>query len=277
MGTGFRDRGERFADMIRSPLGLRLSLNPEQSPRDEIRKAAALGAKGIVVDAAGDLAPDRLSDTGRRELRHLLRSTELSLIALNLPTRRPFDSFDGLDDRLARAERAMTLAYEIGSRFVLARVGPVPSEGDPKREPFVHALNELGRRAEHRGVRLAIETGTDAGETVRSLLEALGSPGLAASLDPAALLKFGFDPIVATRALGPWIVHAYANDATGAAGRTLTANPRGFGFPAGALDWEEYLGSLEEVEYRGFLTIFPEPGTDPRATFKAIADRLARF
>lgn len=263
--------------MIRSPLGLRLSLRPGQSPKDEIRMAAGLGAKGIVVDASGDLAPDRLSDTGRRELRHLLRSTELSLIALNLPTRRPFDSFDGLDDRLARAERAMSLSYELGSRLVLARVGPIPAEDDPKREPFVHALRELGRRAEHRGVRLTVETGTDTGEAVRSMLETLGSPGLAAGIDPAALLKFGFDPITATRVLGPWVVHAYANDATGAAGRTLTANPRGFGFPAGALDWEEYLGALEEIEYRGFLTIFPEPGTDPKTTFKAMADRLAKF
>lgn len=263
--------------MIRSPLGLRLSLRPGQSPKEEIRAAARIGAKGIVIDAAGDLAPDRLSDTGRRELCHLLRSTELSLIALNLPTRRPFDSFDGLDDRLVRAERAMTLAYELGTRLVLARLGAIPGDGDPKREALQHALRELGRRAEHRGVRLAIETGTDAGETLKTALEGLGSPGLAASIDPAALLKFGFDPVVVTRDLGPWVAHAYANDATGAAGRTLVANPRGFGFPAGALDWEEYLGALEEIEYRGFLTIFPEPGSDPAATFRAIADRLARF
>lgn len=239
--------------------------------------AAQVGAKGIVVDASGDLAPDRLSETGRRELRHLLRSTELTLIALNLPTRRPFDTFDGLDERLIRAESAMTLAYELGTKLVLARVGPIPAETAPKRDAFLHALRELGRRAEHRGVRLAIETGTDPGGALRSLLETLGSPGLASSIDPAALLKFGFDPVLATRDLGRWVAHAYANDATGAAGRTLLVNPRGFGFPAGALDWEEYLGSLEEIEYRGFLTIYPEPGSDPRATFKSLAERLARF
>ena len=263
--------------MIRSPLGLRLTLRPGTSPKDQVRDAAHAGAKGVVLDATGDLGPDRLTDTGRRELRHLLRSTELALIALHLPTRRPYDSFDDLDDRLARADRAFALAYELGGRLILARVGAVPPEDDPRREAFVHSLRELGRRADHRGVRLAIETGTDAGSTVRALLDTLAQPGLAASLDPAALLKFGHDPVVAARDLGPWVAHAYANDATGAGGRAIVANPRGYGFPAGSLDWEEYLGALEEVEYRGFLTIFPDDNTDVATTFRAIATRLARY
>ncbi len=43
------------------------------------------------------------------------------------------------------------------------------------------------------------------------------------------------------------------------------------------LDWEEYLGSLEEINYRGYLTIWPDPNGDPLAQFKAIADRLREF
>jgi sugar phosphate isomerase/epimerase len=261
--------------MIRSPLGLRLEASPDRSIKDQVREAARLGARGVVLDAAGDLSPDRLGETGRRELRHLLRSTELSLIALNLPTRRPFDTLDQLDDRLARADRACALAYELGSRLVLARVGAVPPETDTgRREAFRHALRELGRRAEHRGVRLGIETGTEPGAVLRSELDALGHPGLAASLDPASLLLYGHDPIDATRALGPeWVVHAYANDATGAAGRGFAGHPRGFGLPPGALDWEEYLGALEEIDYRGFLTAWPETP----AQFTALVERLGRF
>src|SRR3954451_10588957 len=105
--------------MIGSPLGLRLQ--PDRPIRDQVRQAAALGAKGVVLDATGDVAPDRLSETGRRELRHLMRSAELSLFALHLPTRRPFDTIDQLDDRLRRAERAFALAYELGTTLVLAR------------------------------------------------------------------------------------------------------------------------------------------------------------
>src|SRR5437762_6919329 len=111
--------------MIRNPLGLRL--DPDGPVRDQISEAARLGAKGVVLEAIGDLAPQRLSETGRRELRHLLRSVELSLIALSLPTKRPFDTIDQLDDRLARADRAFAMAYDLGSQLVLVNVGGVPA------------------------------------------------------------------------------------------------------------------------------------------------------
>jgi sugar phosphate isomerase/epimerase len=262
--------------MIRSPLGLRL--NPARPIRDQIREAARIGAKGVVMDAIGDLAPDRLSETGRRELRHLLRSVELSLIALHLPTRRSFDSIDQLDDRLRRAESAFALAYELGTALVLARVGAAPPESETdRREVWTGAVRELGRRADHRGVRLAIETGTEPGPVLRGVLDTLGTNGLAASLDPASLLAQGLDPVATARDLGPWVAHAYANDATTAAPRIALANPRGLGFPPGTLDWEEYLGALEEINYRGFLTIWPDPSRDPGPQFTALAERLRQF
>ena len=60
--------------MIRNPLALRL--DPERPTRDQIYEAARLGARGVVVDAIGDLAPQRLSETGRLEVRHILRTAD---------------------------------------------------------------------------------------------------------------------------------------------------------------------------------------------------------
>ncbi|QDV33202.1 sugar phosphate isomerase/epimerase family protein [Tautonia plasticadhaerens] len=266
--------------MIRSPLGLRLLPDPDRPVKDQLREAARLGARGVVLDASGDLNPSRLSDTGRRDLRHTLRSVELSLIALSLPTRRPFDTEDQLDDRLARASAAFTLAFELGAKLVLARVGAVPPEADaPRRAVFSHALSELSVRADHRGVRLAVETGSESGADLQSFLDAIDHPGLAASVDPGALLRLGHDPIEATRALGPHVAHAYARDATASAidEGPVSAHPRGFGFAPGVLDWEEYLGALEEINYAGFLTIWPDPRRPIGPQFSALADRFARF
>lgn len=261
--------------MIRNPLALRL--DPERPVRDQIYESARLGARGIVVDAIGDLAPHRLSETGRREVRHLLRTVELALAAVSLPTRRPFDTTDQLDDRLRRAEAAFAMAFELGTDVVLVRAGAVPSEDEPaRRTVFTDAVRELALRAEFRGVRLAVETGTEPGSALRSFLEALGVPSLAASVDPASLLQVGIDPVVAVRELGDLVAHAYANDATGTQ-RVAAPNPRGFGFPPGALDWEEYLGALEESNYRGFLTIWPDPARDLPSQFKTILDRLSRY
>jgi sugar phosphate isomerase/epimerase len=108
------------------------------------------------------------------------------------------------------------------------------------------------------------------------MLDGLGSNGLAASIDPASLLSRGYDPAATTRELGPWVAHAYAND-PGASQATLAAAPGGRGVPPGALDWEGYLGALEEINYRGFLTIWPDPSQDAAARFKALAEMLKRF
>lgn len=261
--------------MIRGPMGLRL--DPAQPVREQVREAARLGAKGVVLDAIGELAPDRLSETGRREIRHLLRSVEVSLIALSLPTRRPFDTIDQLDDRLKRAETAFSLGFEVGTNLILAKLGALPPEAEPeRRETFMGAVRELGRRADHRGVRLAIETGPDAGGPIRSLLDGMDSIGLAASIDPTALLGNGHDPCAVVRSLGPWVAHAYAMG-TAPAVSSFAAGARRTGLPPGALDWEEYLGSLEEVNYRGYLTVWPDPNRDPGAEFKGIVERLREY
>jgi sugar phosphate isomerase/epimerase len=261
--------------MIRHPLGLRL--DPDRSVRDQIYEAARLGARGVVVEATGDIAPHRLGETGRRELRHILRTVEMSLVGLAFPTRRPFDTTDQLDERMRRADSAFAMAYELGTTIVLLRAGAVPpAEEEARLEVFTNTLLELGRRAEHHGVKVALETGADTGEKIKSFLDALGSPGLAASIDPGSILQAGIDPITTVRELASWVVHAYAKDATGSAG-VPAINPRGFGFPPGALDWEEYLGSFEEIGYRGFLTVWPAPGRSPAAQFTAVSDRLKQI
>jgi sugar phosphate isomerase/epimerase len=262
--------------MIRSPLGLRLDAS--RSIKEQVRNAAAAGARGVVLDATGDLAPDRLSETGRREMRHALRSVELDLIALNLPTRRPFDNLDQLEDRLARSDRAFALAYDLGTRLVLARVGGLPPADDlARREAFTTAIGELGRRADHRGIRFAIETGAEPGEPLGPFLNGLSLLSLCVSVDPSSLLRQGIDPVATTRELGSWVAHAYANDASRSSRAAEQSNPRGIGFPPGALDWEEYLGALEEINYRGYLTVWPEPDRDPAAQFRATAERLRKF
>jgi sugar phosphate isomerase/epimerase len=263
---------EDRTEMIRHPLGLRL--DPGRPVREQIYEAARMGARGVVLDAIGDLAPQRLGETGRRELRHLLRTVELSLIAVGLPTRRPFDTTDQLDERVRRADGAFAMAYELGTSLVLVRVGAVPGEEDEERRAvFTSALASLGHRADHRGVRLAIETGTEPGQRLKGFLDALDLVGLAASVDPASLLRSGIDPVRTVTELADWVAHAYVGGLSGGSAMATSAHPRGFGFAPGVLDLEAYLGALEEIGYSGFLTVWPDPAGDIRGQFTAIATR----
>jgi len=265
--------------MIRSPIGLRIPNAPDRFLKDQLREAAQLGAKGVVVDAAGELNPQRLSATGRRDLRHTIRSLELTLIGLNLPTKRPFDTIEALDDRLNKATEAFQMAYELGTSLVLARVGAVPDESaHQRRANFDHAVTELGRRADHHGLRLGIETGTEPGDQLRSVLDGYQESGLGASLDPGAWLQHGYDPVESTKALGHWVIHAHARDASMARLEgPIAPNPRGFGFAPGVLEWEEFLGALEEINYAGFLTIWPDPYQPIAPQFQRLTERFARF
>jgi sugar phosphate isomerase/epimerase len=256
--------------MIRSPLALRIRSRPDLDLRSQVRQAASLGAAGVVLDATGELSPDRLGETGRRDLRHVMSSVELRLAAIGLPTRRPFDTDDQLDERLARADRAFALSYELGSRLVLVNAGRVPPESDEvRRALWRRAISELTLRAEHRGVVLALEVGADPGSLMASQIEGVGLPNLAASLDPATQLAQGLDPVESVRALGGMLAHAYASDAA--------APGRGFGFAGGSLDWEAYLGALEEIGYRGFVTVWPDPHVDQAAAFRSMRARLDAF
>jgi len=262
--------------MIRSPLGLRL--HSDRPIREQMRQAATLGAKGVVLDAVGDFSPDQLGETARREVRHLLRSVELSLVALCLPTRRPFDTTDGLEDRLAKADRALELAHALGTNLVLARVGPIPSDEEVlKKVAMRTAVTELGNLADHRGVSFTVETGTESGKVLGDFLQGLGLPTLAASVDPARLLSAGLDPIEAVTSLGPLVRHAYASDPRTIGRPSVITTTRNQGFPPGSLDWEAFLGCLEEVNYRGFLTVPADPNVDPAKMFGTVMDRVKDF
>ena len=229
-------------------------------------KLRRLGARGVVLDAIGDLAPHRLGATGRNELRRLLRTSELSLVALALPVRRPFDTTDQLDERIRRADQAFAMAYELGTNLVLAPIGQVPANDEAvRRDVFTMAVQSSGQRADHRGVRLAIEAAPQSGSDLKAFLDSLDMVSLAASIDPSSLLGAGIDPVPTIRELGRWVAHAYAPGRSSAG--PSRPQPQRFGFPPGVLDWEEYLGALEEVGYRGFLTLWPDPALDPRTQF----------
>jgi L-ribulose-5-phosphate 3-epimerase len=62
----------------------------------------------------------------------------------------------------------------------------------------------------------------------------------------------GFDPYESTRALPGRVVYAQAKDA-----RQASTNRGGQPVPLGRgnIDWRKYLSVLEEIGYRGWLTI----------------------
>ncbi|MGL1231795.1 hypothetical protein ACSTK2_23460, partial [Vibrio parahaemolyticus] len=63
------------------------------------------------IDAAGELHPKHLTESGRREIRALLRGFNLEISALNCPLRKGLDVAEDLQPRLDYLRDAMQLAF----------------------------------------------------------------------------------------------------------------------------------------------------------------------
>ncbi|MFO0808055.1 MAG: sugar phosphate isomerase/epimerase family protein [Gemmataceae bacterium] len=228
--------------------------------RRGIAAAEKFGVAGVQIDAVGDLAPRRLGDTGRRELRHLLRSHGLELSALRAPLRHGLDVPDDLQPRIDRIKEVMSLSRELGAGIVVAEVGRIPDGADDPRAPFLtEALTALGHHGDRIGAVLALETGLEPGDDLAKYLATFDTGGLGVNYDPANLLMNGFEPLAQLGPLVGKIVHAHAKDArSGGASRSAREVPLGHG----DIDWLALCGTLAAAEYRGYLAVERDGGDD---------------
>jgi L-ribulose-5-phosphate 3-epimerase len=238
--------------MDRLKIGIRLE-SLGLPLRRALREAQRLGVRGVQADAAGDLSPHTLSRSGRSAFRHLLRSHNLELTALGCPLRRGLDSPEDQQQRIDHTEAVLGLSVDLGARIAIVQPGRLPEKADDPRAPLLtEALRVLGRHGDRIGAVLALETGLESGAVLGAFLDRFDTGGLGVNLDPANLLMGGFDPYESARALRGRVVHANAKDArvTGAS-RTAQEVPLGHG----DVDWAQYLGVLEEIDYHGWLTV----------------------
>jgi sugar phosphate isomerase/epimerase len=257
---------------------LRIGIRAEslgQPLRRALQEVARLGVGGVQLDAVGDLAPERLSQTGRRELRHLLRSHNLELTALGCPLRRGLDTAENQQARIEHVQKVLALSFELGPRVANVQAGRVAEdEASTSFQLLTEALLALGQYGDRAGAVLALETGQEAGEVLRRFLDRFDTGGLGVDFDPANLLMNGFDPYESARALRGRIVHMYARDARRAGGsRAAQEVPVGHG----DIDWMQLLSVCEEIEYRGWLTIKQETGDNRLGTVAAAVSFLRRF
>lgn len=249
--------------MSKVKLGIRLE-SLALPLRRGLQEVSRLGVPGVQLDAAGDLDPRVLSQTGRRELRHLLRSYGLELTALGCPLRRGLDSAENQQQRIEHVKKVLDLSYALGPRRVLVQAGPLPDEADLiRRTSMDEALRALGQYGDRTGTVLALETGLESGELVRAYLDRIdsgglgGLGGLGVNFDPANLLLNRLDPYASARALHSRIVHAHAKDARQASASRASQE---VALGHGDLDWLALAGVFEEIDYRGWLVIEREMG-----------------
>jgi sugar phosphate isomerase/epimerase len=215
--------------------------------------ARELGAEAVEIDLRNELSPDDLSRTGVRAVRKMLDDLNLRLSAVAFRTRRGYAVQQDLEARVEGTKRAMTAAYELGTSVVVNHIGRVPGESEAvARTTLLEVLTDLGRHGQRCGAFLAAETGSVSGEEVAAIIASLPPGTIGIDFNPASLILHGHSPLAAMQALAPYVMHFHATDATRdvALGRGLEV-PLG----QGTADIPELLATLEERQYRGYLTI----------------------
>lgn len=223
--------------------------------------AAEMGAAAVEIDARNDIRPGELSHTGVRQIRKMLEDLNLRVSCLSFRTRHGYQVADNLDRRIEATKQALQMAYDLGTNVVVNHVGRVPDEADSVAwNNLCEALTDIGRHGQRVGATLAAETGTETGAELLRLITALPPASLGVDLNPANLIVHNQSPREAVQALGPHILHVHANDGTRdlAQGRAIEV-PLG----RGSAEFPELLATLEEHQYRGFITVERKGSDNP--------------
>ena len=277
--------------MYQFPIGVILESFLKPIP-EAVEEAAKLGAKGLQVYATRTrLAHEDMTPAQRRDFLRMVKDHGLVFSALCGDLGKGFGNPDLNPALVEESKRILDIALEMETNIVTTHIGVVPQDSaNPRYKIMQDACGELAAYADSVGAHFAIETGPEPAKTLRGFLDSLNSRGVAVNLDPANLtMVCRDDAVAAVHTLKDYIVHTHAKD-----GRQLHdcdpeivygIKPRDpscvtdesfIELPLGEGDvpFPAYLKALDEVGYRGFLTIEREVGENPAKDIATAVDFL---
>ena len=275
--------------MYNFPIGVMLESFKKSIP-DSLAIAQKMGAKGIqVYSTYGDLSPAKLVGQARKDFLNMVKDHGLVISALCGDLGHGFGNAEKNPGLIESSKRILDLAKELETDIVTTHIGVVPTDpAHPRYKVMQDACGELAAYADSMQAHFAIETGPETSATLKGFLDSLHSTGVAVNLDPANLcMVTGDDPVQAVHTLKDYIVHTHAKDGKrlyvkdpeiiyGLTTEPISSDPSFIELPlgTGAVDWPNYLKALEEIGYKGFLTIERECGDDPTADVLTAVDFL---
>lgn len=264
--------------MYHFPIGVLLEsfLLPTQ---DALDKAQALGMNGVQIRVtSGELAPENMSKDARRELLKSIKDRGLTVSALCGDLGQGFGDSEKNPGLIERSKRIVDMALDLETDVVTTHIGVVPTDkAHPRYAIMQDACGQLAAYADSVRAHFAIETGPETAATLKEFLDGLHSRGVSVNLDPANFVMVtGDDPVQAVYTLKDYIVHTHAKDGRrlryvepeivyGVAEEEMLGSSSFIELPLGEgdVDFAGYLKALEEIGYKGFLTIEREVGDDP--------------
>lgn len=231
-------------------------------------RAAEIEADGVQFTIGGDLRPSALSATGRRELLHQLGELGLAVSSIRFPLRRALCDLDRLEARLAALRDAMQLAFQLKAGLIALRVGRIAPESDTADYELLRdVLNDLARYGNHVGCALAITPSGEPADLLGRLLSDITTGPVGIDFDPAVCIASGERPADVLRTLHAHVLHVTVRDMV----RTADGSGQEVAVGRGEVEWDELLAVIDEMRYRGWLTVDrTDGGAHPAETARAV-------
>ncbi len=242
---------------------------------ESIQRAVECGVDAIEPSARGELAPENISQSGRRDFLHKTTSKGLVISALSGNLGRPhFVSKEGLEERIERSKRILDLSMDLKAGIVCTHIGHIPEDQNaPEWDTLLDSLGDIGSHAEKLGAFFVCETGPESPELMKTFLEKLNRPHIGINYDPANLVMRGFEPIPGVYTLAEYIIHTHVKDAMG----KEKGGPKEVPVGQGQVNFPEYIKALDEVGFSGFYSIEREGGEDRVGDVRRAVEFLRKF
>ncbi|MCM3127835.1 sugar phosphate isomerase/epimerase family protein [Paenibacillus provencensis] len=272
--------------------------------RGGLAKAKEVGAEGVQIYAvSGEMAPENLTSTDRKQLRSYIADLGLEISALcgDLGGH-GFQDAAVNREKIERSKRILDLAVELGTDVVTTHIGIVPDDITGSiYSTMQEACEELGVYAKSMNAYFAIETGPERAAHLKSFLDSLSTNGVSVNFDPANMVMVtGDDPVEGVKLLKDYIVHTHVKDGRqirpidpkevygylgyegmthekiaemASSGAAFLEVPLG----EGQVDFDAYFAALQEIGYKGYLTIEREVGNTPEEDIKKAVQFIKKF
>ena len=248
--------------MLQLKKGLRLECL-RQPFRQALETAARIGADAVEVNGRTELKPKDMSRTAVRHLKKILADFQMTVSAVNFPTRAGYSSVELLEQKIEGTKAAMTMAYELGCNVVVNDIGPVPEDRESNAwQTLTEALSDIGNHGQRCGASLAAKTSASTGDgtKLKELIDFLPIQSLLVDFDPASFVLSEKSATEAMNLLSEHVANFRARDAVRdfSLGRGVEVE-----LGRGSIDWAALLGALEQKNYSGYITVDRDAEADP--------------
>jgi len=167
-------------------------------------------------------------------------------------------------ERLKELKEIADFAKLLGVGAVGLHIGFVPHDkADPLYGQVVAVAREICDYCKNNGQNVHLETGQEPADTLVEFLGEVGRDNLFVNFDPANMILYGCgEPIAALKKVGRYVRSVHCKDATWSAKPGVEWGcevPLG----EGAVGFENFLRTLNEIGYAGPLTIEREIPQEP--------------